>query len=284
MSQERTATVADVTIGAGRPLAVIAGPCVIESHELTMQVAESLAQTAAELEVTVIFKASFDKANRTSGSSFRGPGLKEGLKTLAAVKRATGLPLTTDMHEEHQVGPVAEVVDLLQIPAFLARQTDLVMAAARTGRAVNVKKGQFMSPWDMKNVVAKVLEAGNRNLLLTERGTTFGYGMLVNDMRSIPWMQELGCPVIFDATHSVQMPGGLGTRTGGDRRMIPYLARAAVASGCDGLFVETHPRPDEALSDGPNSLALADFPEFVRVCLALRAALETASAPVESAQ
>jgi 2-dehydro-3-deoxyphosphooctonate aldolase (KDO 8-P synthase) len=158
------------------------------------------------------------------------------------------------------------------------------MAAARTGRAINVKKGQFMAPWDMKNVVAKVREVGNRDLLLTERGTTFGYGMLVNDMRSIPWMQELGCPVIFDATHSVQMPGGLGTRTGGDRRMIPYLARAAVASGCDGLFVETHPRPDEALSDGPNSLALADFPDFVRVCLALRAALETANASVESAQ
>jgi len=284
MSQERTVSVGGVTIGAGRPLAVIAGPCVIESHDLTMRIAESLAQTAAEFELPLIFKASFDKANRTSGSSFRGPGLKDGLKTLAAVKRATGLPLTTDIHEENQVGPVAEVVDLLQIPAFLARQTDLVMAAARTGRAINVKKGQFMAPWDMKNVVAKVREVGNRDLLLTERGTTFGYGMLVNDMRSIPWMQELGCPVIFDATHSVQMPGGLGTRTGGDRRMIPYLARAAVASGCDGLFVETHPRPDEALSDGPNSLALADFPDFVRVCLALRAALETANASVESAQ
>lgn len=284
MPQERTVSVGGVTIGAGRPLAIIAGPCVIESHDLTMEIAESLAQTAAELELPLIFKASFDKANRTSGSSFRGPGLKEGLKTLSAVKRATGLPLTTDIHEEHQVGPVAEVVDLLQIPAFLARQTDLVMAAAKTGRAVNVKKGQFMAPWDMKNVVAKVREAGNNNLLLTERGTTFGYGMLINDMRSIPWMQELGCPVIFDATHSVQMPGGLGTRTGGDRRMIPYLARAAVACGCDGLFVETHPRPDEALSDGPNSLALADFPDFVRVCLALRSSLESATAPVESAQ
>jgi len=284
MSQERTVSVGGLTIGTGRPLAVIAGPCVIESHDLTMRIAESLAQTAAELDVPLIFKASFDKANRTSGSSFRGPGLKEGLKTLAAVKRATGLPLTTDIHEERQVEPVAEVVDLLQIPAFLARQTDLVIAAATTGRAVNVKKGQFMAPWDMKNVVAKVREAGNANLLLTERGTTFGYGMLVNDMRSIPWMQELGCPVIFDATHSVQMPGGLGTRTGGDRRMIPYLARAAVACGCDGLFVETHPRPDEALSDGPNSLALADFPDFVRVCLALRSALESATAPVESAQ
>jgi 2-dehydro-3-deoxyphosphooctonate aldolase (KDO 8-P synthase) len=165
------------------------------------------------------------------------------------------------------------VVDLIQVPAFLARQTNLVQAAARTGKAVNVKKGQFMAPWDMKNVVAKVRECGNEKLLLTERGTTFGYGMLVNDMRAIPWMQDLGCPVIFDATHSVQMPGGLGTRTGGDRRMIPYLARAAVAAGCDGVFLETHPRPDEALSDGPNTLALADFPEFIRTLLALRAAL-----------
>jgi 2-dehydro-3-deoxyphosphooctonate aldolase (KDO 8-P synthase) len=284
MATERTAAVGGVTVGAGRPLVFIAGPCVIESHDLTLRIAETLARTAAEFAVPLVFKASFDKANRTSGASFRGPGLKEGMKTLAAVKKATGLALTTDVHEEHQVGPVAEVVDLLQIPAFLARQTDLVMAAARTGRAVNVKKGQFMAPWDMKNVVAKVREADNGNLLLTERGTTFGYGMLVNDMRSVPWMQDLGCPVIFDATHSVQMPGGLGTRTGGDRRMIPYLARAAVACGCDGLFVETHPRPDEALSDGPNSLALADFPEFVRVCLALREALERATAPAESSR
>src|SRR5262249_52996368 len=218
----------------------------------------------SRLNINVVFKSSWDKANRTSGKSFRGPGIKDGMRTLAAVKERFGLPLTTDVHETPQVGPVAEVVDLLQIPAFLARQTDLVMAAARPGRAVNVKKGQFMAPWDMKNVVAKVREAGNRNLMRTERGTTIGYGMLLNHMRSIPWMHELGCPVIFDATHSVQMPGGLGTRTGGDRRMIPYLARAAVACGCDGLFVETHPRPDEALSDGPNSLALADFPDFVR--------------------
>jgi 2-dehydro-3-deoxyphosphooctonate aldolase (KDO 8-P synthase) len=255
-------------------LLFIAGPCVIESHDLTMKIAETLAAHAAELHIPLVFKASFDKANRTAGSSFRGPGLKEGLKTLAAVKERTGLPLTTDIHEECQVVPVAEVVDLIQVPAFLARQTDLVQAAARTGKALNVKKGQFMAPWDMKNVVAKVQECGNDRLLLTERGTTFGYGMLVNDMRAIPWMQDLACPVIFDATHSVQMPGGLGTRTGGDRRMIPYLARAAVAAGCDGVFLETHPRPDEALSDGPNTLALADFPSFVRVLLALRTALE----------
>jgi 2-dehydro-3-deoxyphosphooctonate aldolase (KDO 8-P synthase) len=274
MSKDRTATVGPHACGAGWPLLFIAGPCVIESHDLTLRIADTLAQHAADFGIPLVFKASFDKANRTSGSSFRGPGLRDGLKTLAAVKERTGLPLTTDVHEEHQVGPVAEVVDLIQVPAFLARQTDLVQAAARTGRAVNVKKGQFMAPWDMKNVVAKVREAGNDNLLLTERGTTFGYGMLVNDMRAIPWMQDLGRPVIFDATHSVQMPGGLGTRTGGDQRMVPYLARAAVAAGCDGIFLETHPRPDEALSDGPNALALADFPDFVRVCLALREALD----------
>jgi 2-dehydro-3-deoxyphosphooctonate aldolase (KDO 8-P synthase) len=277
MPKDRTVPVGPHVCGAGRPLLFIAGPCVIESHELTLRIADTLAGHAADLGIPLVFKASFDKANRTAGSSFRGPGLKEGLKTLAAVRNRTGLSLTTDVHDEHQVGPVAEVVDLIQVPAFLARQTDLVQAAARTGKPLNVKKGQFMAPWDMKNVVAKVRECDNDRLLLTERGTTFGYGQLVNDMRAIPWMQELGCPVIFDATHSVQMPGGLGTRTGGDRRMIPFLARAAVAAGCDGVFLETHPQPDEALSDGPNTLALADFPEFVRVLLALRTALESAA-------
>ena len=279
MSKDRAASIGPLVCGSGRPLLFIAGPCVIESHDLTLQIADTLAGHAIAHGYPLVFKASFDKANRTSGSSFRGPGLHEGLKTLDTVKQRTGLPVTTDLHDEHQVEAVAQVCDLLQIPAFLARQTDLVMAAARTGRAINVKKGQFMAPWDMKNVVAKVREADNDNLLLTERGTTFGYGMLVNDMRAIPWMQELGQPVIFDATHSVQMPGGLGNRTGGDRRMVPYLARAAVAAGCDGIFVETHPRPDEAMSDGPNMLHLADFPDFVRVSLALRAALESATLP-----
>src|SRR5207248_2991666 len=208
-------------------------------------------------------KSSFDKANRTSGKSFRGPGLQEGLKILDQVRRKTGLPLTTDVHDEKQVAPVAEVCDLIQVPAFLARQTDLVQTVARTGRALNVKKGQFMAPWDMKNVAAKVRETGSDRLLLTERGTTFGYGLLVNDMRSIPWMQDLGYPVIFDATHSVQTPGAAGDRSGGDRRMIPYLARAAVACGCDGVFVETHPQPDKALSDGPNMIALDDLPALV---------------------
>ena len=260
--------------GGGRPLLWILGPCVIESHDLTLRIAETLAELAERLRLPLVFKASFDKANRTSGKSFRGPGLRDGLKTLAAVKERTGLPVTTDVHDERQVGPAAEVVDLIQIPAFLARQTDLLLAAGSTGRAVNVKKGQFMAPGDMKNVVRKMDEVGCRNLLLTERGATFGYGMLVNDMRSIPWMQDLGRPVIFDATHSVQMPGGQGDRSGGDRRMVPYLARAATAAGCDGLFLETHPRPDEALSDGPNMVALDRLPELVECCLRLRQALQ----------
>ena len=202
--------IGNVECGPGRPLLWILGPCVIESHDLTLRIADVLAELAQRLRLPLVFKASFDKANRSSGKSFRGPGLREGLKTLAAVKERTGLPITTDIHDEQQVGPVAEVCDLLQIPAFLARQTDLLEAAGRSGRAVNVKKGQFMAPWDMRNVVRKMEEVGCRNLLLTERGATFGYGMLVNDMRSIPWMQDLGRPVIFDATHSVQMPGGLG--------------------------------------------------------------------------
>jgi 2-dehydro-3-deoxyphosphooctonate aldolase (KDO 8-P synthase) len=259
--------------GDDHPLLVIAGPCVIESHDFTLRVAEKLKGIADELRLSLVFKASFDKANRTSGKSFRGPGMAAGLKTLAAVKQKTGLPVTTDIHEVGQCGPVAEVVDLLQIPAFLARQTDLILAAAGTGKPVNVKKGQFMAPWAMKEVIAKCREAGNDKVLLTERGTTFGYGMLINDMRAIPWMRELGAPVIFDATHSVQTPGSLGDRTGGDRKMIPYLARAAVAAGCDALFMETHPDPDKALSDGPNSIPLDEFPNIIRQCLKLRAAL-----------
>jgi 2-dehydro-3-deoxyphosphooctonate aldolase (KDO 8-P synthase) len=266
-------TIGDRACGPGHPLLWILGPCVIESHELTLRIADTLRDLADRLPLPLVFKASFDKANRTSGKSFRGPGLHEGLRTLDAVKRRTGLPVTTDVHETAQVPAVAEVCDLLQIPAFLARQTDLVQAAGRTGRAVNVKKGQFMAPWDMRHVVTKMAEVGNRRLLLTERGSTFGYNTLVNDMRAIPWMQDLGCPVIFDGTHSVQMPGGQGDRSGGDRRMVPYLTRAAVAAGCDGLFLETHPRPDEALSDGPNMVALDQLPDLIRTCLRLREAL-----------
>jgi 2-dehydro-3-deoxyphosphooctonate aldolase (KDO 8-P synthase) len=264
-----------VACGPGRPLLWILGPCVIESHDLTLRIADTLAELAQRLKLPMVFKASFDKANRSSGKSFRGPGLA-GLKSLAAVKERTGLPLTTDVHETTQVGPVAEVCDLLQIPAFLARQTDLVLAAGRTGRAVNVKKGQFMAPWDMKNVVAKMREVSNMRLLLTERGASFGYNNLVSDMRSIPLMQDLGCPVIFDATHSVQMPGGAGDKSGGDRRMVAYLARAAVAAGCDGLFMETHPEPDKALSDGPNMVALADLPDLIECCLRIRQAVAPA--------
>jgi 2-dehydro-3-deoxyphosphooctonate aldolase (KDO 8-P synthase) len=278
----RPVEIGTVRCGPGQPLVWILGPCVIESHDLTLRIADTLRGLAERSQLPVIFKASFDKANRTSNKSFRGPGLDEGLKTLEAVKRRTGLPLTTDVHECHQAAAVAQVCDLLQVPAFLARQTDLIQAAGRTGRAVNVKKGQFMAPWDMKHVITKMAEVGNDRLLLTERGASFGYGQLVSDMRSIPWMQDLGCPVIFDATHSVQMPGGRGDTSGGDRRMVPYLARAAVACGCDGLFLETHPRPDEALSDGPNMIALDDLPALVACCLRLRDAIGDGRTPTRT--
>jgi 2-dehydro-3-deoxyphosphooctonate aldolase (KDO 8-P synthase) len=291
MQTDRVVTIGELSCGAGKPLLWILGPCVIESHELALHVADRLRELKDRLGLQVVFKSSFDKANRSSGKSFRGPGLREGLRTLAAVKERTRLPVTTDVHEVGQVAAAAEVCDLLQIPAFLARQTDLIEAAGRSGRAVNVKKGQFMAPWEMRHVVAKMAEVGNRRLLLAERGTTFGYGQLVNDMRAIPWMQDLGCPVIFDATHSVQMPGAGGpaqaaapsreaprSSSGGDRRMVPYLARAAVAAGCDGLFLETHPRPDEALSDGPNMIALDQLPALVECCLRLRQALDGTAA------
>ena len=269
-----TVSIGDLRCGPGQPLLWIAGPCVIESHDLTLSIADRLRELADQLRIPLIFKASFDKANRTSMKSFRGPGLHEGLKTLDAVKRKTGLPVLTDVHECHQAAPVAEVCDVLQVPAFLARQTDLLFAVGKTGRAVNVKKGQFMAPNDMQHVITKLEEVGNRNVLLTERGTTFGYGQLINDMRAIPWMQNLGRPVIFDATHSVQMPAGKGDRSDGDARMIPYLARAAVAAGCDGVFLETHPQPEKALSDGPNMVPLAELAGLVRTCLRLRAAVE----------
>jgi 2-dehydro-3-deoxyphosphooctonate aldolase (KDO 8-P synthase) len=273
MPCSRTVSIGNIVCGPGQPLLWIAGPCVIESHDLTMGVAERLKEMAVRLKLPLVFKASFDKANRTSSKSFRGPGLREGMRTLAAVKERTGLPVITDVHECCQVEAAAEVCDILQIPAFLARQTDLIQAAGKTGRTVNVKKGQFMAPWDMKHVVTKMAEVGNDRLLLTERGASFGYGNLVSDMRSIPLMQDLGCPVIFDATHSVQMPGAAGDRSGGDRRMVPCLARAAVACGCDGVFLETHPEPDKALSDGPNMIALDDLPALVECCLRIRRAI-----------
>ncbi len=271
--ERRTVAVGPHAIGEGRPLLFVLGPCVVETRDHTLRIAETLRGVADRLKIPVVFKASFDKANRSSGKSFRGVGLDAGLRILADVKAAFGFPLTTDVHEPAHCAPAAEVIDVLQIPAFLARQTDLLVAAGRTGRAVNVKKGQFMAPWDMKNVVAKLAEVGNRNVILTERGTTFGYGLLVNDMRAIPWMRETGAPVIFDATHSVQTPGALGDRTGGDRSMVPTLARAAVAAGCDGVFLETHPNPDTAPSDGPNMIPLAELPTLLASCLRVRDAL-----------
>ncbi len=270
-----------VEIGRERPLALIAGPCVMEPGEMTMRIADRLVEICEDLSVPLIFKASFDKANRTSKSSFRGPGLEEGMKIFEHVKAETGLPVTTDLHETGQAQAIGQVVDLIQIPAFLARQTDLLEAAAATGRPVNVKKGQFMAPWDMSNVVDKLMEAEAAGILLTERGTTFGYGRLVNDFRAIPQMQATGAPVVFDATHSVQLPsaGGGGTVSSGQREMIPTLARAAVAAGCDALFLEVHPDPDKALSDGPNALHINDLQDLLRLCLRIREAI---SAPLEA--
>jgi 2-dehydro-3-deoxyphosphooctonate aldolase (KDO 8-P synthase) len=269
-------TIGPVRFGRGQRLALICGPCVMEPNDLTRVIAGRLVEICGRLDVPLVFKASFDKANRTSKSSFRGPGMEAGLRTFARVKAETGLPVTTDVHESHQAAPIAEVVDLLQIPAFLARQTDLLEAAAATGRPLNVKKGQFLAPWDMANVVQKVTSIGRAGLLLTERGTTFGYGRLVNDFRAIPQMQATGAPVVFDATHSVQLPGAGagGTATSGEREMVPYLAKAAVAAGADALFLEVHPRPEEALSDGPNALRLDDLEGLLRVCLRIRAAIE----------
>jgi 2-dehydro-3-deoxyphosphooctonate aldolase (KDO 8-P synthase) len=267
--------VGPVRIGEDRPLALIAGPCVMEPGGMTLRIARYLAELCGSMGVPLVFKASFDKANRTSGSSFRGPGLVEGMRIFEQIKAETGLPVTTDVHETSQAQPIAEVVDLLQVPAFLARQTDLLEAAAGTGRPVNVKKGQFMAPWEMNQVVIKLTKAGADGVLLTERGTTFGYGRLVNDFRAIPQMQSTGAPVVFDATHSVQLPGGAagGTSSSGQRDMIPTLARAAVAAGCDALFLEVHPDPDHALSDGPNSLRLDDLSTLLATCLRIRAAI-----------
>lgn len=261
--------------GSGQPLLVIAGPCVLETEELALQIAARLAEIAANLPIQLVFKASFDKANRTSIDSYRGPGLDGGLEMLRRVHEETRLPVTTDIHLPEQAGPSGEVCDLLQIPAFLARQTDLLVAAARTGKAVNVKKGQFLAPWDMKHVVSKLVASGCEDILLCERGTFFGYGRLVNDMRAIPQMQVLGTPTIFDATHSVQEPGGMGATTGGNREMVEPLARAAIALGVDGLFFETHPDPDTSPSDGPNMVPLDEFSGLLERLLKIRESVET---------
>jgi 2-dehydro-3-deoxyphosphooctonate aldolase (KDO 8-P synthase) len=255
--------VGNFKIGAGRPLAIIAGPCVIESRESALRHASLLKEAADRAGVPYIFKSSYDKANRSSASSFRGPGLERGLEILAEVKRKVGVPILTDVHEAAQVVAVQQIADVLQIPAFLCRQTDFVVAVANSGKVVNVKKGQFLAPWDIANVVDKILSTGNDRVLLTERGVSFGYNNLVSDMRSLVWMRELGYPVIFDATHSLQLPGGLGHASGGERKYIPALARAAVAVGVDALFMEVHENPDQALSDGPNSLPLKDFEKLI---------------------
>lgn len=256
--------------GSNEPLLVIAGPCVLENVAEALAIAGELEKLSYKLPIQLIFKASFDKANRTSIESYRGPGLEEGLRMLAKVADATGLPVTTDIHEPSHAAPAGEVCELLQIPAFLARQTDLLVAAAKTGRAINVKKGQFMAPADMRHVVAKLADSGCENIMLCERGTFFGYGNLVNDMRAIPQMQALGTPVIFDATHSVQQPGGLGSTTGGNREMVEPLARAAVAIGADGIFVETHPNPAKSPSDGPNMVPLDQLPAMLEGLVKLR--------------
>lgn len=269
-------SIGDYQCGQQQPLLIIAGPCVIESKEMIRAISSRLAEIAANQKLNLVFKASFDKANRTSVDSYRGPGLEKGLEILARVKEETGLPLTTDVHEPHQAAAIAEVCDIVQIPAFLARQTDLLQAVAeatsRHGGVVNIKKPQFIAPEDLIHAVKKCEAFGNSRILLTERGTTFGYGRLVNDMRSIPIMQQMGASTIFDATHSVQLPGGQST--GGQREMVPLLARSAVAAGCDGLFLETHPNPDEALSDGPNMVPLDRIPELLDTMVQLRAFLQ----------
>jgi 2-dehydro-3-deoxyphosphooctonate aldolase (KDO 8-P synthase) len=259
-------------VGPGCPPVFIAGPCVLESEGLALAVAAFLAELAERLGIHVIFKGSYDKANRSSAGSYRGPGEREGLRILARVKERHGLPVTTDVHDPGQVAEAARVADVLQIPAFLCRQTDLLTAAGATGLPVNIKKGQFMAPWDMRNAVDKARSGGAAGVLVTERGTTFGYNNLVVDFRGLPAIRETVCPVIFDATHSVQLPGGAGTASSGERKYVAPLARAAVAAGVDGVFLEIHPDPDRALSDGPNSLPLGDVEPLLQTLLAIRAA------------
>ena len=253
-----------VKIGGNRPLVLIAGPCVIESEAATMRHAERLMTICNGLSIPLIFKASYDKANRTSINAYRGPGLKEGLAILRKVKEALGLAVISDVHSIEQIAPAAEVLDIIQIPAFLCRQTDLLVAAAKSGRIINVKKGQFLAPWDMKNVAGKIAASGNENIILTERGASFGYNNLVVDMRSFPVMRATGYPVVFDATHSVQLPGGQGESSGGQREFVEYLSRAAVATGIDGIFMEVHEDPDKALCDGPNSIPLNELPGLLK--------------------
>ncbi|HKJ60947.1 MAG TPA: 3-deoxy-8-phosphooctulonate synthase [Hyphomicrobiales bacterium] len=268
MQPNSSVQIGNITVANDAPLAVFAGPCAMESRAHALEMASALKEIAGRLGFGLIYKSSFDKANRTSLSSARGVGLDEALPIFAEIRENLGLPVVTDIHTAEQCAPVAEAVDVLQIPAFLCRQTDLLIAAAKTGKVVKVKKGQFLAPWDMKNVVAKLAGAGNPNILLTERGVSFGYNTLVSDMRALPIMAETGCPVIFDATHSVQQPGGQGGSSGGQREFVPVLARAAVAVGVAGVFVETHEDPDRAPSDGPNMVPLAQFEGLMRELMA----------------
>jgi 2-dehydro-3-deoxyphosphooctonate aldolase (KDO 8-P synthase) len=263
MSLTREIHLGSLRLGGANPLFLIAGPCVIESEMHARMMADRVARIAGDAGVPYIFKASYDKANRSSIKAFRGPGLSEGLRILAKIKSDLKLPILTDIHDASQAAPAAEVVDVLQIPAFLARQTDLLLAAAKTGRIINIKKAQFLSPWDMGNVAEKVASSGNHNIILTERGATFGYNNLVVDMRTFPILQKFGYPVVYDVTHSVQIPGGLGHASGGQPEFIETLARAGVAAGVDGLFLETHDDPANALSDGPNALPLAQLPQLL---------------------
>src|ERR1700690_1723334 len=271
MPPTATFNVANIRFGPNAPFFLIAGPCVIESEAHATSMAEKIAAIASELGIPYIFKASYDKANRTSVSSFRGPQLEEGLRILAAIKKHTGLPILSDVHDVSQVGPAAEVCDILQIPAFLCRQTDLLLAAGRTGRAVNVKKGQFLSPWEIGNAAEKIASTGNEKIILTERGASFGYQNLVVDMRSFPIIRKLGYPVVFDVTHSVQLPGGEGNSSGGQPEFIEPLARAGAAVGIDGIFLEVHDNPAKALSDGTNALPLSQFRPLLQKLLRLAA-------------
>jgi 2-dehydro-3-deoxyphosphooctonate aldolase (KDO 8-P synthase) len=268
-----------VTFSNASPIALLAGPCQMESRAHALEMASALKEICGRLGIGLVYKSSFDKANRTSIAGKRGIGLREALPVFAEIRETLGLPVVTDVHEVAHCAAVAPVVDVLQIPAFLCRQTDLLVAAAQTGRVVKIKKGQFLAPWDMKNVLAKVVGSGNANVLLTERGASFGYNTLVSDMRALPIMAETGAPVIFDATHSVQQPGGQGTSSGGDRRFVPVLARAAVAVGVAGLFIETHEDPDRAPSDGPNMVPLKDFEALIRDLMALDAVVKRQTVP-----
>jgi 2-dehydro-3-deoxyphosphooctonate aldolase (KDO 8-P synthase) len=260
-------TVNSLTIGNDLPFTLIAGPCVMESRNHAMEMSHALVELTGKLGIPFIYKTSFDKANRTSLHGVRGLGLEEALPVFAEIREKWGCPVLTDVHEALQCAPVAEAVDVLQIPAFLCRQTDLLLAAGKTGKAINIKKGQFLAPWDMKNVVKKVEETGNKNLMVCERGVSFGYNTLVSDMRALPTLAQLGYPVVFDATHSVQQPGGQGTASGGQREFVPVLARAAMSLGIGGLFIETHQDPDKAPSDGPNMMKLRDMPDFLKTLM-----------------